>query len=94
VCPGYAYIFAIGVNTTPIARPRRAPKVSLSAWITPEDDQALDDLVGQLFRASRHLVAIAALRAGLAVLRDHPEDVLDLLADEPRAKHVHLRADR
>jgi hypothetical protein len=65
--------------------------VSVTAWITHEDDQALDDLLANYIRASRHLISVAVVRAGLRQLRKHPEMVMDLLGDQPRAKHLRLR---
>jgi len=66
-------------------------KSALTIWISPRDHELLDELLGALHRGSRHLAGLAAVRAGLHLLCDHPELVPDLLSDQPQAKHVRVR---
>ncbi len=70
-------------------------KSALTIWISPRDHELLaellDELLGALHRGSRHLAGLAAVRAGLRLLCDHPELVPDLLSDQPQAKHVRVR---
>lgn len=68
-----------------------APRSPLTVWIAPADAELLDEVLGCLHRASRHVVTIAAVRAGLHLLRDHPELVPALIADRRAAQHVRLR---
>ena len=70
---------------------RPASRIAVTAWVAPADDQALDALLDRYSRASRHLISVAVVRAGLRQLREHPELVMDLLGDQPRAKHLRLR---
>ncbi len=77
---------ASGVKNTPAKR-----KTPLTVWLHRVDDEALDQVLAQVHRCSRHMTALAAVRAGLRLLEDQPELVLDLLQDEPRAKHVRVR---
>ena len=64
---------------------------SLSLWVSPDDDQAVDDLLALYPRASRHLLGVAIFRAGLQALRAKPEQVLEHLHDQPRAAKVRMR---
>ena len=66
-------------------------RIPLSIWILPSDDEALDQLINKYSQASRHLVALAVVRAGLHLLRERPEEVLSLLSDQTRSKRMRFR---
>lgn len=66
-------------------------RIPLSIWILPSDDEELTKIVESYTQASRHIVALAVVRAGLRLLRDHPEDVVAHLADQGRSKRMRFR---
>ena len=63
--------------------------VPLSTWVSPADAEALDHLLAKYHRASRHQLAVACLRAGLATLAASPERGIELMpgaADKVRLR--------
>lgn len=63
----------------------------LTVWVSQHDELALDELAHRYSRLSRHLCALAVVRAGLAALASEPERLLDLVADRRGARHARLR---
>lgn len=59
--------------------------------ISMADLADLDLVVDSLSLANRHLVSIAALRAGLKVLHGDPNQVMSLLPDYSRARNIRPR---
>lgn len=68
-----------------------ANRRSVSLWVSPEDDQALDALLARYPGATRHLLGVAIYRAGLRALAANPEQVLEHLQDHARATRIRMR---
>ena len=69
-------------------------RIMVSAHLLPEDVDELDNVEASVLHANRHLVTIAAIRAGLRVLRSDPGKVIDLLQDQRFVGRLRLRAAR
>jgi hypothetical protein len=66
-------------------------KIPVTVWLTRQDADAVEEVLGRLHRANKHVVSVAAIRAGLELLRKQPEQVLRLTADQRIGKNIGLR---
>jgi hypothetical protein len=69
-------------------RPRSSP---LAVWVGDDVYADLDDVQQGYIGCSRHLLAIAALQAGLEVFRETPERLLEILVARPKGKEVGVK---
>lgn len=69
-------------------------RIMVSAHLLPEDVDDLDSVEDALLHANRHLVTIAAIRAGVRVLRGDPAKVIDLLRDQRFVGRLRVRLKR
>lgn len=64
----------------------------IAMTISLADLADLDQVVDSLSLANRHLVSIAAFRAGVKVLLQDPHMVMSLLPDYDRARKIRARS--